>query len=142
MKQCVIILAVFLLCSAGSYGWADVISLRADPWCPYNYAPDAQHPGILIDIARIIFERAGHQIDYQILNWARAKLEVKEGTINGIVGMTKDEDTIPEYVFGDNELAVTQFCYFVRDGYNWQFQGIPSLETEILGVINGYGYYR
>lgn len=141
MKYVVIVIAALALCSASALAWADVISLRADPWCPYNCDPAAEHPGILIEIAKVVFERAGHQIDYRILNWARAKLETKNGTINGAVGMAKDADTMPEYVFGENELAVSQFCYFVRDGYAWQFQGVPSLETEVLGVLTGYGYY-
>jgi len=141
MKRSIIVVVVLCLCSVGSFGWADVISLRADPWCPYNCDPGDPHPGILIEIAKVMFERAGHQIDYQLLNWARAKLETQNGTVNGAVGMLKDDDTVQEYVFGDNELAIAQLCYFVRDGYAWQFQGVPSLETEVLGVINGYGYY-
>jgi polar amino acid transport system substrate-binding protein len=120
---------------------ADVISLRADPWCPYNCDPKAEHPGILIEIAKIVFQRAGHQIDYQLLNWARAKRDVKEGTITGIVGMARDTDTEKEYVFGDNEQAISQFCYFVRNDSTWTFTAVPALETEMLGVINGYGYY-
>ncbi len=120
---------------------ADVLTLRADPWCPYNCEPGDEYPGILIEIATAVFEKAGHAVDYQILNWARAKRETQAGLINGVVGMTKDEETMAEYVFGENELAISQFCYFVHDGNDWGFDGVPSLESQILGVINGYGYY-
>jgi polar amino acid transport system substrate-binding protein len=141
MKCRIFLVVLIVYCCEVMCSWADVISLRADVWCPYNCAPDSLQPGILIEIAKIVFGRAGHTIDYQILNWARAKLDIKEGKITGIVGMAKDAETEPEYVFGDNEQAVSQFCYFVRAESNWQFQGISSLTTEVLGVINGYGYY-
>lgn len=119
----------------------ETLTFRADAWCPYNCDPKDEHPGILIEIAKFAFERAGYQIDYQLMNWARAKIEIKKGTIDGIVGMAKDEDTIQEYVFGDQEQAISNLCYFVREGYPWRFQGVPSLASETLGVINDYGYY-
>lgn len=132
---------LILVCSFPLNLSADIISVRADPWCPYNCNPDDEYPGILIEIAKAVFAKAGHEVDYQILNWARAKREVQAGLINGIVGMTKDEETIPLYVFGENEQAISQMCYFILAGNDWTFESVSSLETQVLGVINGYGYY-
>lgn len=56
------------LIGSGGAVQADVVTLRADQWCPYNCVPGSDRPGYMIEIAREVFGRAGHQIDYQALN--------------------------------------------------------------------------
>ena len=45
---------------------ADVITLAANLWPPYANNPGEAHPGFMIEFAKIIFERAGHTIEYQL----------------------------------------------------------------------------
>ncbi|MBT5829568.1 MAG: hypothetical protein HOH77_05165, partial [Candidatus Latescibacteria bacterium] len=44
---------------------ADEITLVADTWCPYSCDPSSDQPGILIEVAKIILEQAGHTVVYK-----------------------------------------------------------------------------
>jgi polar amino acid transport system substrate-binding protein len=48
---------------------ADTITLHADEWCPYNCAPGSGMPGYAVEVAREVFEQAGHRLDYGLLSW-------------------------------------------------------------------------
>jgi polar amino acid transport system substrate-binding protein len=117
---------------------AENIQLRADLWCPYNCEPGAEREGYMVDVARRIFERAGHTVEYHALNWARSIQMAKEGRIHGIIGAGKDE--VPDFVFPEMELGVIRNTFFVRKGETWRYSGTASLRSRRLGVILGYGY--
>lgn len=78
MSRVLIILVFF----GWGIGFADTIHLRADVWCPYNCEQGSTLPGYIIEAASLIFEKAGHKIDYQTLNWSRTIREVHQGVID------------------------------------------------------------
>lgn len=136
MKIC---LATLLALSSFSL-WADVISLRADQWCPYNCDPKSDKPGYIIEAAKIIFEKAGHKLDYQTLAWTRALKDSREGQFSGVVGANQDEAKdgfiIPKVAQGLNA-----FGFFVPKGSTWKYEGTNSLDKiKLLGVIADYSY--
>jgi polar amino acid transport system substrate-binding protein len=117
---------------------ADQIRLRADSWCPYNCEPDVAHPGFMIEIAKEVFADAGHDVDYQLLNWSRALADVRAGIADGAVGAYKTD--APDLVYPDHEMAVSKNCFFVSANQPWVYGGLPSLEGISLGVIKDYSY--
>ncbi len=129
---------VSVLIFAASMAVADVITIRADEWCPYNCDPDSDRPGFMIEIAQTVFERAGHTVDYQILPWERALNEAKKGRINGLVGLLRQEE--PEFIFPDQETGYTIAVFYVQKDEEWRYTGIQSLEQVSLGGISGYYY--
>lgn len=118
---------------------ADTIIIVGDSWCPYN-CTSQENPGFLIKLAKTIFEKSGHTIEYSLVPWKRAKLGIINGTYDGIVGMTKNETTENLYVFPTQEITESRFCFYAANDSQWKYTGIPSLKNEVLGVINGYGY--
>ena len=116
------------------------ISLVADPWCPYNCEP-GDRPGFLVEIAQEIFADAGHTMEYSLMPWKRAKLLIQNGTYDAIVGMTRGPITRDVYVFPEKEMASSQICFYVKKDLDWTFNGVESLESIDLGVINDYGYW-
>lgn len=121
------------------YSMADTITIVGDPWCPYN-CTSQEDPGFLIKLAKTIFEKNGHTIEYSLVPWKRAKLGIINGTYDGIVGMTKNETTEKLYVFPTLKMVESQFCFYAANHSQWTYAGIPSLKNEKLGVINGYEY--
>lgn len=136
MKRCSL-LAIGLLFSA--LARSDELTLRADPWCPYNCEPGPE-PGYMIEVAERIFTRAGHRIDYQTTNWGRAKLQLSSAEISAVVGMALQETNAYKWFFPSVELGVEQHCFYTRKGSGWRYQNLQSLATVRLGVINSYGY--
>ena len=128
---CFLLLSVF--CAQ-----AETISLRADVWCPYNCEPDADRPGILIEIAKYAFESKGHKVDYKILPWSRAIVETREGAHDGIIGAFKED--APDFVFPREAAAEVANVFFVKRGEAWQYTGRDSLTPATIGVIKDYSY--
>ncbi len=117
---------------------ADKITVRADMWCPFNCDPQANQPGFMIEIAKRIFEKEGHTLDYQILNWARAIVQTREGHYNAIVGAAKSD--APDFIFPEKELGWAGDCFYTTKNFQWQYNGLRSLTQISLGVINDYSY--
>jgi ABC-type nitrate/sulfonate/bicarbonate transport system substrate-binding protein len=60
---------------------AEVVTMAADVWCPYNCRPDTEHPGFAIEMARAILEPQGRKVEYIVIPWARTLEEVRAGKI-------------------------------------------------------------
>ena len=131
-----VILAVFILLPATAF--PDTILLKSDTWCPYNCALDAKLPGYTIEIAKRIFEKAGHKLKYEIAPWSRALKLVKEDDITAIVGVTKNE--APELIFPEQEFGISDIHFFKRKGFDWIFAGTESLKNVRVGIMDDYEY--
>lgn len=118
--------------------FADVISLRADNWCPYNCDPNSSSPGYMIEIAKTVFEKAGHSVDYQIMPWTRTLAEVRKGTINGAIGASMDGDK--DLIYGEEVLGMGLYSFFANSKTTWTFTNVKSLEQITLGLIQDYEY--
>lgn len=117
---------------------ADVITLRADEWCPYNCAEGAERPGYAVEIAREVFARAGHAVDYRTEAWPRALAECRKGVVTAVVGAARNE--VPDFVFPHQPIAVADTSFVVRKGHRWRYAGPASLAEVKLGGILGYSY--
>lgn len=131
-------LLVFSVLSAG-FASAATISVRADSWAPYNEEPNSAQPGYMIELAKLIFEAKGHEIDYQLMPWTRSLAAVEKGTYDAVVGTDPDES--PNFVFPTESLGVNKNGFFVKKGSSWTYGGIDSIKQIRLGIIDGYGYY-
>lgn len=118
--------------------WADVITLRADEWCPYNCQPNSNEPGFMVEIAEVIFKKAGHTVEYDIMPWSRAIEDARQGKINGIIAAGKDD--APDFIFPEIEQAKMYGAFYVKKGDSWQYKGLDSLKVKVLGVIKDYTY--
>lgn len=117
---------------------ARTITLVADEWPPFNTSPEAEHKGYMVDIAREVFGRLGHRVDYRTVPWPRAIEGVRTGEYDGVIGVTRLEAqglVLPAESLGNDQLAI-----YTRQGGAWRFDGMHSLESVRLGVVKGYGY--
>ncbi len=122
----------------GKFLQADSISLVADPYLPYTGSPDSDSPGFMIEIAKAIFEKAGHTISYKQQAWVDAVSDVKNGNATAIVGASRED--VPELLFPDVEQAMAQGVFYVKAGSSWKYAGVASLEKICIGVISKYSY--
>lgn len=117
---------------------ADIISIVADEWCPYNCIPESDKPGYIIEIAVAVFQKSGHTVDYETINWSRAIEKTRKGKYTAIVGATKGD--APDFIFPDQEQGVIRDTFFVLKKSSWKYSGIDSLAGIKLGVIQDYDY--
>ncbi|GAB3037768.1 substrate-binding periplasmic protein [Bowmanella dokdonensis] len=136
MKKLSILCASLML--TGQSVFADTISIRADEWYPINGEPGAAKPGFMIELAEKVFGAAGHTVDYKLMPWERALDSVRKGDFDCVVGAYKED--APDFVFPDEFWGYDDTAFFTRSGHNWSFDGLDSLLTQKVAVINGYAY--
>jgi len=129
-----------LLLSSYTHATPKTINIGADPWCPYNCDPEEQHHGIMVDVARQAFALSGYKLNYQIINWARAKQLVKNGNLDGIIGMARNPSSELLYYFSNTALGQSQVCLYRRSRDKWRFKSVNSLGQRSFGWINDYGF--
>lgn len=134
---------LILLLAAANAARADesrTVTLRADLWCPYNCQPHATNEGVLVDLARAAFEKAGYHLDYQLLNWARAVDQTRYGDFDGVIGALRTD--APDFIFPEEMEAVSRNCFYTRAQDTWSpAQDLEvSLRRRTLGVANAYSY--
>lgn len=116
----------------------DTIRLVADPWCPYNCEPGTERVGFMVEIARRVFQAAGHQVEYHQRPWVRALQETRDGEFHGVIGATRLE--APDFIFPDLAQGQMANAFWTLAESSWQYHEASSLEGQHLAVIAGYSY--
>lgn len=116
---------------------AGTLTIRGDPYCPYNCDAGSDMPGYMIEIAREVFAAHGIEVVYQTTGWARAIEQARAGEIGAIVGAGTDD--APDFVFGA-PLGAWRMGYVFRAGESFEIAGPDSLEGRVLGGTVDYAY--
>ena len=120
---------------------ADKIVFGSGDWCPYVCDPSLHDGkfGYLPDMAKIIFENAGHLFEMQYMPYSRALEYAKEGRVNGIPGVYRGD--APDFIFPAAPQGIGESTFYVQKGSTWKYEGAASLQTlASLGVILNYFY--
>lgn len=136
MKNSLIIIT--LLISFNSF--AETIIIKGDEWCPFNCSNKGKVKGYMIDIAKIIFERKGHNIDYQVDSWTNSIKTVREGKATALVAANIYD--APDFIFPTNSLGVSRDCFFIKKADSWEYLKMDNLINRKLGVVESYAYSR
>jgi len=118
--------------------FSDEITIVADEWCPYNCVPGSDKPGYVVEIASVIFAKAGHRVIYKTDSWNRTLDGVNKGIYNGAIAATPEE--LPEGIFSEENLGYYGNSFVVKTGSEWHYEAVSSLEKIRLGVIKDYNY--
>ena len=132
-----LILSIYMLLLATPVPSAE-ISIVADEWQPYCGKAESTSPGYGIEIAKQVFEAAGHTFKYLNLPWTRAIKDTRVGKYNAIIGAYKEE--APDFIFPEEEFGVSRYAFYAKRGSLWTYIGIESLQSKNIGLIKGYSY--
>lgn len=130
----IILVAAFI---TSKQAWADTIEVRSDTWCPY-VCDNKAAPGYMIEAIVQIFEKQGHKVNVEIVNWARAVNETRQNKATVIVGAMINDS--PDFVFPEKSFGTGDDYFYVLKDSNWAYTGEASLKGKHVGVINGYAY--
>jgi len=118
------------------------LTFVADDWCPYNCAPDSDHPGYIVEILKAAYERHGYKVEYKNVPWTRAIEEVMSGKYTGLLStsVTNTPDLIFPGVAQGAYGEAASSTFYVRAGDPWRYNGVKSMEGRMLGMIADYLY--
>ncbi|MDN3525916.1 transporter substrate-binding domain-containing protein [Halomonas sabkhae] len=138
-RAILVLLASLMLCSAGG-AHADRIVIASDEWCPYNCAPGSDKPGYVVELARHIFEKAGHEVVYKTLPWQRALQAGVDGDVTAVISVSEEPEG-RQMIKPREPMGFYQVAFYTRADSDWQYDGVASLEGKAIGVIGGYSYF-
>lgn len=130
------VLLSLILCS--SLARAEKLVIAGDLWCPVNCAVDAEKRGIFVELAEQIFAESGIEVEYRVINWARAVHDTRRGKLDALIGAGVQD--APDFIFTPTAPGVSRMCFYASRGGAWRYQGLASLQSVRLGAINGYSY--
>lgn len=114
-----------------------VVRLVADNWCPVSCDAAAGTPqGYAVDLARAVFTAAGYRVEYSLQPWARAVGETRAGRADAIVGIL--EENAPDFIYPRESIGTNTNVFFTLASNHWDFQGMASLDSVVVGVANEY----
>lgn len=112
--------------------------MTGDAWCPFNCAAKSEKMGYMVDVAKIIFERKGHNIDYQVNSWVKSIENVRGGKATALVATTKFD--APDFIYPSKSMGSNKDCFYVRSKDKWSFSDVDDLKNRKLGIALGYAY--
>ena len=133
-----IMLAVLSLLSVAVCVAEEVVKIRSDMWMPFNGDPKSNYPGYVIELAQVIFGKAGIKVDYEVMPWTKSLQEVRKGTYDAVVGAKLKET--PDFVVASEPVGVVQDSLYALRECGWVFAP-DNLRKEVrLGVVSDYLY--
>lgn len=119
---------------------AQIVTMKADLWCPYNCEPDSDRPGFAVDIARAVFGPAGYTVEYSVLPWARTLDSVRAGETTIAIGATAGDVADRGLIVGKEPIGLQRNALAMRKDAAFAYSGPDSLRDRRLGAILGYSY--
>ncbi|WP_341661368.1 transporter substrate-binding domain-containing protein [Vibrio sp.] len=121
---------------------AKPLTFATGDWRPYifekNDTLDVNHPGFSIEIVDRVFAKLGYQITYKTPPFSRQLVDTERGVYAALVGLIVSD--APDFIYPTESVGQINNCFYTRNGNEWKFNGIPSLDAVNLGVINSYSY--
>jgi polar amino acid transport system substrate-binding protein len=119
---------------------AETIRFATIDYCPFTCNPSEEdgREGIMTDVLREAFEKAGYQIEISTLPYVRAVRYVNDGRYDGIVLVGKKY--APELVYPDHSTLKQRVVFLANMGTSWSYSGVTSLKNVRLGIVRGFHY--
>ena len=117
---------------------AETLVIAGDIWCPINCEQGTELPGVFVELAQQIFGEADIQVEYRVVNWARALVQARQGQIGAVIGATIQD--APDLIFPQTPVVMSRLCFYGLEQQPWRYTGVESLKQIRLGAINGYSY--
>ncbi len=129
--------AVFVVAAVMNPVHAREVTMCTLNWEPY-YGEELPRQGFFTELVRTAFERAGHEVKAEFMPWARAKLEVKQGDREVLLGAYYTEERAETYMASD-PIYTDRVGIVARKGVDIeQFSSLRELEEYTIGYGRGY----
>jgi polar amino acid transport system substrate-binding protein len=131
--------SIFFSATNASPSFADVITVRADAWCPFNCVPKSDKPGYLIELLQESFKSEGTTIDYAYLAWTQAIKDVRTGKFDGIIAAAA-EDAVG-MIYTEKPQVTQNSCVFgLSSSKKTVRKAADLMKLQSLGTVKDYSY--
>ena len=113
------------------------VSIVTVDWQPY-YGSDLPDGGVIADITRQSFARAGHNASIEYIPWTRALKLVTEGEKDIVMGAYYNDERAKTYIMSDPMYALVLGLISLRDSGITQYDALEDLKPYRIGTSRGY----
>jgi len=107
----------------------------------YERGQEGEIVGLGPEIIRIIAERLGHRVIFELYPWARAQALVAQGKADILVGPYKTFERQQIMMFSRLPFYQDQMVFYVRKGTMEDWNGdYASLSEQRIAIVNGWAY--
>jgi len=129
---------IFLMCPLG---YAESVRIIAeDDWFPYSGLTQNGIKGIAVDIVRETFKVEGIDIEFDVMNYDRGMLLVKDGQAIGCFDAPRTKEIEEVYYWHDEPMYVANSFFYATSDYAGEIDSIKDIGNRKLGLTQGYGY--
>ncbi|WP_320006234.1 transporter substrate-binding domain-containing protein [Maridesulfovibrio sp.] len=109
-------------------------------YCPYQCVPEKEEGkvGYVTEILKVIYERAGYEITFQLTPYKRGVQGVERGEYDLIPNVNSGHSK--KMIFSKRRNGVLRQNFYVRKGETWKYDGVESLQGITVGSVIGYDY--
>jgi polar amino acid transport system substrate-binding protein len=117
----------------------NIITARADIWCPYNCAAQEVAPGILVEMMKIAYEKAGYKIDYNTMPWPQAVADVRTGKFDSAIGIAGPDAVGISHSAKPQMISIT--CAYALNNSKKSVKSAKDLlKLNSIGTVKDYSY--
>jgi polar amino acid transport system substrate-binding protein len=139
MKTKLIAFSIFIMSFTIKAETQKIITIKSDPWCPFACeTKNNEKLGIVVDIAKAVFAKNGYTVKYDVMNYARAIIDTRNGLVDAVAGCAKED--APDFIFPTKPVTTTNYVYFSKAESNLKVSDLKSIEKHKVGSITGYSY--
>lgn len=142
MKKILMIAGPLILLLWGTQVNSETIILKSEKWCPFACEPTSSTKskdfGYIVEITKIIFERKGHNIDYQIDSWTNSIESARNGSTTAVVALSRNE--APDFIFPTINMGSNKECFYVNPADKWEYLTLENLKDRKIGISDNYVY--
>jgi polar amino acid transport system substrate-binding protein len=116
--------------------------LAAESFPPFSQMVEGQAQGLDWDVVQAVLSMLGLTARLEILPWKRALLDLEQGLLDGLIGVSPGDLNEREVVlaFPDEPLSGSHSRFFYRRAQPFVFDGLFTLKGKRISVLTGYQY--
>lgn len=135
------LVALLLCASAGSALAAEPITIGAeDDWYPYSGTVDSKAKGMAVDIVREAFKKAGVDVVFQSMPYARCMEDAKAGKIFGCFDAARNSALEAQYLWHAKPLFIARINIYAKADSTDSGLTSKSMEGKQVAVTQDYEY--
>jgi len=135
----IMVLGIILAaCSLQINAQTIIVLAVEDSWVPYS---DRRGNGISKKLVTQAFQAVNRQVEYKVFPYARALRKAEQGVVDGVFNVTKQENTMNTFHFGQEPLLQADTYFYYPPGSKLDYQSSREIpENTKIAVIIGYEY--
>ncbi|MBB5204296.1 polar amino acid transport system substrate-binding protein [Inhella inkyongensis] len=128
------------LASRSALAKAAPLRVAAESFPPFTHQADGRVQGLDVELVSRVMAGLGQTLEISILPWKRALLDLEEGVLDAVLGVSRGglNEREEMLAFPDEPLSTAYSHFYFRADRPFLFDGLFTLKGKRVAVLAGY----